>query len=58
MNKLNPEGFTSPEEAEAYDAWFRASVQEALDDPAPTVPHEQVMADVRRILKREASKPE
>lgn len=27
-----------------YDAWFRARVQEALDDPRPAVPHEIVKA--------------
>lgn len=32
-------------EAAAYDKWFRAQVQEAIDDPRPSIPHEQVMAD-------------
>jgi DNA-damage-inducible protein J len=27
-----------------HDAWFRAKVQEALDDPRPGIPHEQVKA--------------
>nr|WP_299852535.1 type II toxin-antitoxin system RelB/DinJ family antitoxin [Sphingomonas bacterium] len=26
----------------AYDSWFRAKVQEALDDPRPDIPHEDV----------------
>jgi DNA-damage-inducible protein J len=26
----------------AYDAWFRAKVREALDDPHPPIPHEEV----------------
>ncbi|MGH9610335.1 MAG: type II toxin-antitoxin system RelB/DinJ family antitoxin [Bryobacteraceae bacterium] len=26
----------------AHDAWFRAKVQEALDDPGPAIPHEEV----------------
>lgn len=30
--------------AAEHDAWFRARVQEALDDPRPGVPHEQVKA--------------
>ncbi len=30
-------------DTEAYDAWFRAKVREALDDPRPPVPHDQVM---------------
>ncbi len=28
----------------AHDAWFRAKVQEALDDPRPAMPHDQVEA--------------
>ena len=31
-------------DAAAHDAWFRAKVQEALDDPRPAVPHENVEA--------------
>jgi hypothetical protein len=27
-----------------HDAWFRAKVQEALDDPWPAIPHEKVEA--------------
>jgi len=29
---------------EAYDAWFRTKVQEALDDPRPRIPDEEVEA--------------
>lgn len=32
-------------ESAAYDKWFRAQVQEALDDPRPGIPHEQVKAE-------------
>ena len=32
-----PAGLTA--DPDAYDAWFRAKVQEALDDPRPTTPH-------------------
>ena len=35
---------------EAYDAWFRATVREALDDPRPTVPHERVMSDSQALI--------
>jgi DNA-damage-inducible protein J len=28
----------------AHDAWFRARVQEALDDPRPSISHEEVDA--------------
>ncbi|WP_234745079.1 type II toxin-antitoxin system RelB family antitoxin [Burkholderia sp. WTPI3] len=42
--------FTTAEEAEAYDRWLRAEVQASLDDPAPNVPHDKVMGDVRALL--------
>lgn len=32
-------------EAAAYDKWFREQVQEAIDDPRPSIPHEQVKAE-------------
>ncbi len=32
-------------EAAAYDKWFRAQVQAAIDDPRPSIPHEQVKAE-------------
>lgn len=32
-------------EAAAYDKWFRGQVQEALDDPRPSIPHEEVKAE-------------
>jgi DNA-damage-inducible protein J len=45
-----PAGLTT--DPAAYDAWFRAKVQEALDDPRPGIPHEEVQEMFR--LKREA----
>lgn len=30
--------------AAAYDKWFRSRVQAALDDPRPSIPHEEVSA--------------
>jgi DNA-damage-inducible protein J len=39
----------TPANSEAYDKWFRAKVQEALDDPRPRIPHEEVM---RRATER------
>ena len=38
--------------AAAHDAWFRAKVQEAIDDPRPGIPHAQVKA---RFTKRRAA---
>lgn len=51
--------FATPEEAEAYERWFRVKVQESLDDPRPSVPHDQVMAEMRDLLaKKKAEKRE
>lgn len=45
-------------EAAAYDRWFRSQVQEALDDPRPGIPHDQVKAEWetkrKALLKRVA----
>lgn len=43
-----PAGLTS--DPDAYDAWFRAKVQEALDDPRPAVPHAQVMQEAQALI--------
>lgn len=53
MAKLSPieSEFETTEQAEAYDVWFRAKVQEALDDPSPGIPHDQVMAEMRALIE-------
>ncbi len=43
-----PAGLTT--DSEIHDAWFRAKVREALDDPLPTVPHERVMSDSQALI--------
>lgn len=43
-----PAGLTS--DPDAYDAWFRAKVQEALDDPRPAVPHAQAMQEAQALI--------
>ncbi|MBW4985920.1 type II toxin-antitoxin system RelB/DinJ family antitoxin [Mameliella sp. CS4] len=43
-----PAGLTA--DPEVYDAWFRAKVQEALADPRPTKPHDQVMHEARALI--------
>ncbi len=42
--------FTTADEAQAYERWFRAQVQASLDDPRPSVPHDQVMAEIDQII--------
>jgi DNA-damage-inducible protein J len=44
--------FALTQNAAGHDAWFRAKVQEALDDPRPAIPHEKVKA---HFAKRRAS---
>ena len=36
--------FETQDQADSYDLWFRAKVQGAIDDPRPSIPHDQVMA--------------
>lgn len=43
--------FATAEEADAYDRWFRAKVQESLDDPRPNIPHDQVMAEMEAKIR-------
>jgi hypothetical protein len=42
--------FETEDEAVIYDEWFRAKVQEAIDDPRPSLPHDEAMARVERLL--------
>ncbi|MGA8515553.1 MAG: stability determinant [Burkholderiaceae bacterium] len=44
--------FETQEQADSYDRWFRAKVKEALDDPRPSIPHDEV---VRRMEERFAA---
>lgn len=45
-----PAGLTA--DPDAYDAWFRAKVREALDDPQPSVTHAQAMQDIQDAIDR------
>ncbi|MGE1176689.1 antitoxin [Pseudomonas sp. BW7P1] len=46
VSDLGPE-----EQAASYDRWFRAEVQASLDDPRPSIPHEQVMAEINVLME-------
>ena len=50
-----PAGLTA--DPEAHDAWFRTKVREALDDPQPAVPHDQVMTDTQALIDRKRRAP-
>lgn len=45
-----PAGLTA--DPVSYDAWFRAKVQEALDDPHPAKAHDKVVQDARAMLPK------
>lgn len=39
-------------DAAAYTKWLKAEIQEALDDPSPTIPHDAAMRQIRAAIKR------
>lgn len=43
-----PAGLTA--DPDAYDAWFRAKVQEALAELRAATPHDQVMQEARALI--------
>ena len=49
--------FETQEQADSYDRWFRAKVQEAIDSKKPRVPHDQVMAEMWEAIERHIPKP-
>jgi hypothetical protein len=44
-----------PQSDAEYEAWFRARVQAAIDDPRPSIPHDIVMKRTRAIVDRMAA---
>ena len=52
MAKLDPivSEFATEEEAAAYDAWFRAQVEEGMRSKGPWIPNEEVMREARQII--------
>jgi hypothetical protein len=53
MAKLDPivSEFSSDEEAQAYDKWFRGQVEAGLKSEGPWYSHEQVMRESRQIIE-------
>jgi len=45
-----PVGLTT--DPEVYEQWFRGKVHEALADPRPGVPHQQVMDEAQALIDR------
>lgn len=42
--------FETEEQAAAYDAWLREKVAASLADPRPSIPHDEVMAEMDAII--------
>ncbi len=42
--------FATQEEAEAHDRWFRAKVMTAMGSDTPSIAHDMVMAEMRRVI--------
>lgn len=45
-----PAGLTAA--PDAYGAWFKAKVREAMEDTRPSEAHERVMDDVQALIER------
>ncbi|WP_440058309.1 type II toxin-antitoxin system RelB family antitoxin [Pseudomonas fragariae (ex Marin et al. 2024)] len=43
--------FETEEQTTRYDKWFRTQVQASINDQAPNIPHDQVMAEMQALLK-------
>lgn len=54
MTKLTPieSEFATTEEAEAYDAWLRATVETRMASDKPGIPHDEAMARMQAIIDR------
>ena len=39
-------------DASSYDKWLDAEIQEAIDDTSPTIAHDDVMRDVRAVIRQ------
>lgn len=48
--------FETQDQADSYDRWFRRKVQESLDDSRPSIPHDQVMAEMELIITQAEAK--
>lgn len=54
MTKLTPieSEFATTEDAEAYDAWFRATIEARMLSKTPGIPHDEAMARMQAIIDR------
>ncbi|AZE76863.1 antitoxin [Pseudomonas synxantha] len=55
MKKESSEIPQSMEDPSSYEQWFRVKVQEALDDPRPGIPHDEVMREMKAFIESKLS---
>ena len=58
MNEYSPivSEFGSAEEEESYLRWLEAKVAKARADPRPSIPHDEVMAHIDRLVASKTGK--
>ncbi|MBR9905444.1 MAG: antitoxin [Gammaproteobacteria bacterium] len=44
--------FETQEQSDSYQRWFRERVQASLDDPRPSIPHDDVMGEMRELIAK------
>ena len=51
--KLSPlvSEFESEEQEASYNAWLKEKVKASLDDPRPSLAHDEVMAEMRDLIE-------
>lgn len=42
--------FATEEEAASHDRWFRAKVRASLEDPRPSIPHDEAMVRIAATI--------
>ena len=51
VSDLGPE-----EQATSYDRWLIAKIQASMDDPRPSIPNDQVMAEMHALMEAKRKK--
>jgi hypothetical protein len=50
LSRWDSESMETQKPSTNYVVWVRAKVQASLDDPRPSIPHDQVMAEMNAII--------
>lgn len=47
--------FETTEQENSYNEWLRAKVASSLADPRPSIPHDEVMAEIENLIAQIAA---